>query len=281
MTTPMNVGLSILAVGLLGIGSVVWWQTRPVPVEVSDPVITVNYTPPKYGVSLTGEYVFEGSVGALNGSLNIKHIVGEETFLFDLQTFNGAHVGEMNGEAVIVGAQASSVLEDNCWVFFNLMDPVIEIKTSPECTTYKGVAGFLDGRYVKGGEIQELTLAKLGTVGGQKNQVFANQGEIDAFIEMVEEKNVHLFTDTMQEVNLLMRDQKLDARVYTGGITGLYSEMEGIIMIGPNQKMWAAALIGDRVSYFTNVAADVEKLPASFETWRSRFAGSHVFYMSK
>lgn len=69
---------------------------------------------------------------------------------------------------------------------------------------------------------------------------------------------------------------KLGAFVFPGAVSGLYTVMEGIVMVEPSGKLWVAYIDGDEVRYFTNVPAYLQKPPKTIEQWRARFEDKPV-----
>lgn len=70
------------------------------------------------------------------------------------------------------------------------------------------------------------------------------------------------------------------AKVITGGVPGMYTEMESIIMLGENQKVWAAYINEESVMYFTNDADWKTQLPRTIEEWRVNFVDKVVTFSS-
>lgn len=68
------------------------------------------------------------------------------------------------------------------------------------------------------------------------------------------------------------------ADVITGGVPGLYTSMEGIILRGNRGQLWAAYIDGTVVRYFTTEAHHSQELPKTIEQWRSRFPEKQVVY---
>ncbi len=68
--------------------------------------------------------------------------------------------------------------------------------------------------------------------------------------------------------------------VVGGGVAGLYTQMESIVMFGQSGQMWAAYMDpgADCVRYFTNVPEARGTLPAPFDKWREKFADKPVRY---
>ena len=135
--------------------------------------------------------------------------------------------------------------------------------------------------------VKERILKDIVVVGGgdgsskEDVSIFKNNDEINAFEKLVGEKYVKLFTSSFQRV---VEEEDIDhfnARVYTGGVTGMYTSQEGIIIIGFQNKIWAAAIDDDdTIRYFTNVSADTNRLPQAIEKWRDNFRDKKIIFMN-
>ncbi len=79
-------------------------------------------------------------------------------------------------------------------------------------------------------------------------------------------------TDRMDSMAMGEQDvDKLGAFVFPGGVRGLYTIMEAIVMVEPSGKLWVAYIDDEQVKYFTNVPAFLQKPPETIEQWRARF----------
>ncbi|OWQ47873.1 hypothetical protein CDL60_04560 [Roseateles noduli] len=67
-------------------------------------------------------------------------------------------------------------------------------------------------------------------------------------------------------------------RFIRGGVPGLYTEMESIVMLDDTGNMWVAYIDDAVVRYFTNVPTDRDKLPEVFESWRQNFREKEVLF---
>jgi hypothetical protein len=59
--------------------------------------------------------------------------------------------------------------------------------------------------------------------------------------------------------------------VFTGAVRGLYTIMEGVVVVHPDGRLWGASLEDKRVKYFTNSPGSLKQPPGSINTWRERF----------
>jgi hypothetical protein len=69
-------------------------------------------------------------------------------------------------------------------------------------------------------------------------------------------------------------------KVVWGGVAGMYTQMQSIVMFDGTGQMWAAFIDSDAdcVRYFTNVPESREVLPETFNRWRQHFAQKPVRY---
>jgi hypothetical protein len=85
---------------------------------------------------------------------------------------------------------------------------------------------------------------------------------------------------------MMVSDEKdedgIGATVKSGAIRGLFSINEAIVMIGPDNKIWAAALQAkepaNEITYITNVPGAETTLPKTLDAWVKRFEGRTVVY---
>ena len=194
-------------------------------------------------------------------------------FSFELNAFSGAHTGDIDGMARI--AQSEAVYEDQDFqrkMLFALNKGFIEIETSAGCANYGGIGVTFDGTYKKGKvEPEAATLKGLG--------IFQNASQENAFKSLVG-KDYHLFLTNMQ---LIGEEQDLDhmgAAVFRGGVRGLFTIQEAIIMYRPDGLIIAAAIDGDSVKYFTNHPDYKSKVPKTIEQWRKRFPNLKIINMT-
>ena len=68
------------------------------------------------------------------------------------------------------------------------------------------------------------------------------------------------------------------AKVTTGGVRGLYTIREGIILRGERGQLWAAYIDNDVVRYFTTEREYQATLPNTIEKWRERFNDKNVIF---
>jgi hypothetical protein len=191
------------------------------------------------------------------------------TFMFHLSAGSGGHTRAISGTAAIQSAEAAAgadAANTACRVVFARRDETIAVSTTPGCS---GGGVRLDGSYRIGAVARERSLQAL--------QVLANDGEEQAFKKMVRGA-YPLFIERMQMVSVHDDLDGLGAYVRAGGVRGLFTEMEAIVIVAPAGRMWAAAIDDDVVRYFTNDSAFARRLPRTIEKWRERFSDKKVVF---
>ncbi|MDI9868958.1 hypothetical protein [Flectobacillus roseus] len=209
------------------------------------------------------------------GTLIIKSV--KNHFVeFELFAVSGANDGSIEGKAKIDNSIATFYQSDDtepCLINFKLLtEKVISIEQKKgNCQT--GLNVTYTGEYKNDKYFtkvkEKITLKKLG--------IFETKSEDTAFETLVG-KSYSLFVNSTQiqyeETDL----DKLNAKVTSSSVRGLYTIMENIIMIDPLKNIWAAVIDDNKVYYFTNRADYKTKLPLTIENWRSRFKDYHVIY---
>jgi hypothetical protein len=60
----------------------------------------------------------------------------------------------------------------------------------------------------------------------------------------------------------------------------LYTIMEGIVVVHPDGRIWAAYIDDEQVKYFTNDKGSLQRPPASIDTWRENFKDKPIVAVS-
>ncbi len=207
------------------------------------------------------------------GDLFIRE-VGPRGFLFDLAVFNGAHQGSITSYARLLSHDLAYARVANGpnepvgeLVFRRKQSDAgraIEIEEAARCHAWGGMRAHFGGRYshesepwFERGLMNELELARLyQLVGEHMSGMRACTSDVSSG-ECTEGEG-----DT----------------VILGGVAGLYTQMESIVMFDQSGQMWAAYIDSesDCVRYFTNVPEARTKLPTTFEKWRANFVDKVV-----
>jgi uncharacterized protein len=225
----------------------------------------------KADVSWAGMWNRTGGTSHTESSLEITEKTSQ-VFEFTINTAYGAHVGEISGLASFAKDYASfKETEYGCKVEFRMVGKCIEIDTSGECSSFGGLNVYFDGTYCKGKENKKKTNYFI-DIG-----VFKNEAELAAFKKIVG-KYAELFEESF---HLISEEDDLDhfnAKVSAGGVAGLFTFMEGIIMQRPNGMIYAAVIDGDSVRYFSNDPQYIKKLPKTIDKWMDGFKEKKVVY---
>ncbi|MGY0782106.1 TIR domain-containing protein [Azospirillum argentinense] len=238
--------------------------------EVSDEnTITTDSNAPIWW----GKWSFSKKMAAQGGSLFI-YDVGPSGFLFSLDTFNGSHTGNMRSYAKLISPNfAVSRIHNHhrnntCEISFRRImkdgELIIETSEGGDCFLYHGMGASFDGSFTRdydllfsSGFLNELDLRRLYSITGQYYD------DLLTCIQSYSEQEI--------------KDHFV-AKAISGAPRGLFTIMEGIIMRGESGELWAAYIDGDHVRYFTTQEEYKDKLPNTFEEWRSRFNDKKVIY---
>ncbi|WP_148270087.1 hypothetical protein [Burkholderia gladioli] len=220
-----------------------------------------------------GKWSIVGDGRGHGGEVFIRE-VGPSGFLFDIAVFNGAHIGNLTCYARIVSSDLAYArvkniggLPDGELVFRRKLRDGrrwLSVEESASCLSWHGMGASFNGDFpyrfnalFELGLVHELDLMRLYDIVGDF---------YDAFMERMQQIEEHEDLD----------DE--DARVLIGGVRGMFTAMESILMLASDGSMWAAFIDGDVVRYMTNRPDWKEKLPQTIEHWRSRFAQIPISY---
>lgn len=209
--------------------------------------------------------------GARTGDLFINE-VGPDGFLFQLDTTNGAHVGTIRGAARIVSKDLAyaRIPEGNFDGDGELVfrrsrrggQRMLDIEESVSCQNFRGMRGFFTGAYhgrsepwFECGVFTELDLARLYSIVGS---------------------HYEKIRECTSDVRWDAESFHSEVRVLTGGVAGLYTIMESIVVMGQNSRMCCAYIDEDVVRYFSNRQDWITRRPPEIETWRERFADKEI-----
>ena len=219
-----------------------------------------------------GKWVFNPARTA-GGTLFIRE-VGTRGFLFDLSVYNGSHLGQITAYARILSTDVAY-----CRVTNGPGEPggelifrrryghgarTIEIEEATRCSYYGGMRAHFSGSFVK--EIEPWF-----------DHGFLNELELARLYSLVGE-HIETMRDCTADVGEGESLEEEPVNVVWGGVAGLYTEMESIVMFNHVGKMWTAHIDGDVVRYFTNVPEDRARLPVTIEKWRANFLQKEVLY---
>ncbi len=197
--------------------------------------------------------------------------VDADGFDFRLSASSGGHSGVVDtaraqfaGETAIFQSQWGGTLT------FRLQGDGLVIEQQGNMGAGMGVV--YSGEYRRGKvDLAPPTLTEHG--------VFKNPTAEETFKALVGDS----YGTFLRTFHLVSKEEDLDkigATVYRGGVRGLFTINEGIVMHTPDGEMWAALVVLDKVSYYTN-SARFAGLPLTLEHWRSRFPNKPVFVKAR
>lgn len=220
-----------------------------------------------------GKWNIEDLGQSYGGQLFIRD-VGAAGFLFDLSVHNGSHLGSITAYARIVSTDVAyarvpngdsgEIGEITFRRDIHKGRRTIRVDETASCSWYHGMGAFFAGNFTRTrdslfdlGILNEMELARLYSISGQfydslrqRFQGLSESGNLDDFL----------------------------ADVRIGGVRGLYTIMEGILMRGPSGELWVAFIDDEIVRYFTTQSEWKDKLPKTIEAWRERFQDKEVAY---
>jgi hypothetical protein len=223
-----------------------------------------------------GQWNIEGNGLAHGGQLFIRE-VGPSGFLFDLSVYNGSHIGMLTAYARLAAtnlAYARIANGDSGEVgeitFRRSLEKgrrIIDVDETESCSYYHGMGAVFAGMFVRnrealfdGGILNELDLSRLYHISGQYYESLSLRFQ-----------GLHQFEENLDEFH---------ADVTVGGVRGLYTIMEGILMRGKGGELWVAYIDEDLVRYFTTECEYKNRLPKTLEQWRERFREKEVVFHS-
>jgi len=208
------------------------------------------------------------SVTTAHSSLLEIYDVNENGFMFNLSTLHGSHSGEVSGDAKFINdneASFSSGEEDErCVLTFTKTIDVIQVDENSGCSRYGGMRAYFKGDYVlKKDSFYNLTIV--------------NDIHLTSIYSILGDKNwnyyVNCFSDTHKPDVL----DESGCKVVSGGMPGLYTICESILMINL-ESVWGAFLRDEKVYYFTNT--NQRELPKTFLKWKENFNKKEVVFLS-
>ena len=196
-------------------------------------------------------------------------------FEFSLDAASGANVGLIEGTASFVKNLALyKDSETGCVLEFKMRDKCVTIKPSEECSALGGMGVYFNGTYCKGKQNK-----KQASFDFIRRGVFSNDAQVNAFKKLVG-KSFDLFENSFQLVSKKEDMDNINATVSTGGVRGLFTIMEAIIMHCPNGMIYAAVIDGNTVKYFSNDPQYKDEIPTTIDNWSDRFGEKEVVFCS-
>ena len=222
-----------------------------------------------------GKWSKEGRGVADGGHLFVR-AVGPAGFLFDLSVINGSYSGEISGYARLATVDLAFAKIPNsssdkiCGIAFrrSLIQGrrTIELEEIGGYSGYRGIGSQFSGTFLHhyealydGGILGKLDLARLYSITGSFYDSLSHR-----FQGLREHENCDSFA----------------AKVTVGGVRGLDTIIEGIVMRGKSGELWVAFIDDKVVRYFTTECDFKHRLPVTIDKWRERFMDKEVVFHS-
>lgn len=216
-----------------------------------------------------GTWKMDSKIKAHGGQLHISR-VSSDAFFFSVGIYDGARTGDVSGKARIMTphsayARIQTFDNKNCEIMFRRRLEAdawyIEVEEGKNCTFFHGVNASFSGTYKHMTE----SIVDLGFL----DEIDLNE------IERITGKYLSVFLNNFQQIHVDQIDFGNDLTVINGGVKGLYSIMESIVILDKNGTVWCACLDPEEkiVRYFTNVANESQSKPVAMQEWLSRFSG--------
>ncbi len=216
----------------------------------------------------------------------------DTAFHFALSFVRNGHVGEIDGEALLVTdttAIFNQVLdyfegdEEVCLMNFTLRKNQIEIfQKSDNFACGFGMRAYASG-YYDNQLIKEDPTLSFGDQG-----IFVDAAQHDEFKSWIGEKMYHEIAFNMhavEQLDLHSEEEKLKGKLSKGLVMGMLTSYEAIILHDGKSAFWTATIAfldGENntpvIRYFTNQADWKKKLPKAFDEWRAAFSEYKVIF---
>lgn len=219
-------------------------------------------------------------------------IIGDSdstSFAFALSVSNNGHSGEIDGRAKITNGiahfESNEYAQDvPCQLKFTLLDDAIDLsQMGPNFSCGFGMRAHAGGLF----EDQQID-PKAALDFGKEESVFTSHDILKKFIALVGEDTYEKIAFNLQVLDKqesIDESTQIKQTIIKGGIPGLYTSNEAIIIYDNMGKIWTATIDfrnGSEaiVRYFTNDLSTKTILPPAIESWRERFQDYIVVFES-
>jgi hypothetical protein len=196
--------------------------------------------------------------------------VCHDGFCFHLQLVDGARTGQMEGYAKFVGPDSAfaciqSLEEDQpCEMKFRRAGRKIWIEQGENCGFFMGLGASFNGVYSSDQDLlfdsrrfQEHDLQRLYGITGKYYKKLQ-----ESFQQMDEAEDL----------------DSLSAEVSVGGVKGLYTIIEAVVMKSESGHLWAALIDDGCVRYFTTHPNYKFVIPKTIDHWRRNFSDKEIVF---
>lgn len=201
------------------------------------------------------------------GTLIVKDVCSSG-YSFDISVIHGAHSGQVSGFAQLVSADAAyaRIHEGNFngdgEISFNRSSSggrrVVRTEETESCMNFHGMRAHFGG---------EFTLERLPWLdAGLMNEIEIGRVKrlLGSYFNTLRSSTRDISSEVVGEYGV--------AKAMSGGMPGLYTAVESIVVLGHDEEVWCAYLDGDEVMYFTTITDLQAPMPQVIENWRARFA---------
>ncbi|PLS02327.1 hypothetical protein [Neobacillus cucumis] len=197
----------------------------------------------------------------------------EGSFDFNLNVTSGANVGYLEGTASRSADVGGYNGENKCQLSFTVEKESIFIAQSPECSVAGGIGTTFDGEY----QLSEAKTAAERKEQTSTSSTLAKLKIVNALHDKVIQKllgdDYHLLVESMQILRTERDQDHLGTNATFGAVRGLFTIMEGAVMVDPKGYVYVAFISDSQmVKFYTTNPAFKNKLPNTFNLWREKFS---------
>ena len=216
-----------------------------------------------------GRWEVESLTSAFSSLLEIYEVT-KRGFIFNLSIIHGAHTGEVSGEASFVNDNEANYISDEnnteiCKLTFRKINDVIQVNESDGCRHYCGMRAYFEGDY---------RLLK----DSFYDRVIVSDINLSSIYTMLGEKRWSYYIDCFSDIHKPESLDDSNAEVIAGGMPGLYTICESILMI-KEASIWGAFIEDGIVYYFTNTKQ--KDLPNTITKWKENFIDKEVVQLTE
>lgn len=214
-----------------------------------------------------GKWEIESKIKLRGGVLHISR-VSSDAFFFKITIFDGARSGEILGKAQIIApnsayAKIIDYEENYCEIIFRRRlekgEWWIDIEENEFCRNFCGMGATFEGTYK------------------HETELVINNGVLDEIdlneLERITGKYLQILLNNFQQNNYYIDNEYV---VLAGGVKGLYTIMESIVVLNNTGLVWCALLDSETedetvLRYFSNVIDRNTEKPKAITEWLSKF----------
>lgn len=209
------------------------------------------------------------SVTTAHSSLLEIYEVNKNGFTFNMSTLHGAHCGEVSGKAKFINDNEASfsseeAVDERCMLTFTKAIDVIQVDENSGCRQYGGMRAYFKGDYA---------LKK----DGFYNLNIINDIHLTSIYSILGEKYWYYYVNCFSDIHKPDSLDGSDFEVVSGGMPGLYTICESILMINL-ENFWGAFIKDEKVYYFTNT--NQREIPKTFLKWKKNFNEKEIVLLS-